>query len=263
WNLLANSIKFSPRGSEVRLRLCADERDVTLRVQDDGIGIEPAFLPHVFERFRQADGTYARAHGGVGLGLAIVRHLVEAHGGTVTAESAGVGSGSTFVVTIPRARGERPDAPRVEPREAEAVPRPVPAGPLARLDGVSVLAVDDDADTLNAMEIILASQGADVTTARSVAAAREAILRVRPHVVLCDIGMPDEDGYALLEWLRAFSASSGERMATVAVTAYAAEADRSRALAAGFDAYLPKPLHPDDVVRLVARVGAPTEVRRD
>ena len=255
WNLLSNAIKFSDRGSSVRVGLEADAAEALLMVQDDGAGIAPEFLPHVFERFRQADGSYARAHGGVGLGLAIVRHLVESHGGTVTAVSPGLGKGATLKVRIPRARGVRPTTARSEAREAEMASAAT-RGPLPRLDGVHVLVVDDDPDTLHALEIILKSRGAEVATASSVARARESVLQHAPHVVLCDIGMPMEDGYDLLRWLRDQASKGLAPVAAVAVTAYVADRDRNRALDGGFDAYIAKPLNPDDVVRVVARMRA-------
>jgi PAS domain S-box-containing protein len=254
WNLLSNAIKFSPRDSVVRVRLDGDAHDVVLVVQDAGAGIAPEFLPHVFDRFRQADGSYSRRHGGVGLGLAIVRHLVEGHGGTVKAMSPGEGKGATFLVTIPRARLAHRAAAQAPRRDASSAPSPRGRGPLPRLDGTRILLVDDHPDTLGAVEVLLQAQGADVSSAASVALARQETLRHKPHVVLCDIGLPGEDGYTYLRWLREQPAEEGGGAAVVAVTAYAAASDRDRAMDAGFDAYLAKPLHPDDLVRLVARV---------
>jgi PAS domain S-box-containing protein len=250
WNLLANAVKFTPAGGLVVVELCeTPDNGLRIRVRDDGAGIDPGFLPHVFERFRQGDGSVSRQHGGLGLGLAIVRHLVELHGGTVRAESEGPGRGSTFTVELPRPDPSRVFASGGGHRES-TVDR-------ARLDqevslqGCRVLVVDDDHDTREMIATILTNAGADVHTASSV---REALLHVeasRPDVLLADIGMPGGDGYALLREVRSRDAQSGRHLPAAAITAYAGKHDRERALAAGFDRHVPKPISPAAIVAAV------------
>jgi PAS domain S-box-containing protein len=236
WNLLSNAVKFTPRGGRVEVRLRHQGDDLRLEVADTGEGISPEFLPHVFERFRQADSSADRMHGGLGLGLAIVRHLVELHGGTVSAESPGKGRGARFTVTLPAASAR----PALEP-SAQALKDP-DSPPLA---GLRLLVVDDDLDTCEAMSLLLSRAGARVVTAASAAEALAAIERSPPDALIADIGLPGEDGYSLIRRLRAGADGDvrGVRgIPALALTAYARAEDRERALAEGFQAHLPKPV---------------------
>ena len=253
WNLLANAVKFTPEGGEVRVGVEQGGGLVRVSVADTGAGIGREFLPYVFDRVRQADQTATRRHGGLGLGLSIVRHLVELHGGDVRAESVGEGRGSRFVVELPRlpegVAGGGADfdgsfeAGRGGGAEGDEM-----------LEGLKVLAVDDDADALELARMVLARGGAEVVTAPSAPAALEALGGAwRPDVLLLDIGMPNEDGYGLLERVREMERERGlDPTPAVAFTAYAGEGDRRRARAAGFQAHLPKPADPADLARAVA-----------
>jgi PAS domain S-box-containing protein len=256
WNLLANAIKFTPRGGRVELRLRRANSHAEIVVQDTGPGIPHAFLPHVFERFRQADGSSTRAHGGLGLGLAIVRHLVEAHGGTVRADNAALGTGSVFTVRLPVMGHEPP---------AAAAPTAVtPADALARsmdLEGLRILVVDDDADTRDMVAAILKSQGAEVEGAGSAADALAAIPRSRPHILVSDVEMPGQDGYELIRKVRRLPADEGGRIPAAALTAYARPEDRMRALMAGYQIHVPKPVQPAELVAVVASLAGRTGPR--
>jgi PAS domain S-box-containing protein len=248
WNLLSNAIKFTPRGGEVAVRLSREGDDLRFEVSDTGEGITPEFLPHVFERFRQENGSTTRVHGGLGLGLAIVRHLVELHGGTVEAESAGQERGSRFTVTLPA----QPPGPALVSRMTEDPGRGAPSLPLS---GLRLLLVDDDLDTCEAMAYLLAQAGARVVTASSVPEALNEFERSRPDVLVSDIGMPDRDGYDLLRQVRMRSPERGGGIPAVAMTAYARPEDRVRALAAGFQEHVPKPVDPGDLVTVLARLA--------
>jgi PAS domain S-box-containing protein len=266
WNLLSNAVKFTPAGGEVRVSAARLLTHVRVEVCDTGQGVTPEFLPYVFDRFRQADSSTTRRHGGLGLGLSAVRHLVEAHGGSVHAYSAGEGQGATFTVDLPlppeaesaatHGAGEgrveeSPDASGQSARggDAEAAPPP--------LVGMRVLLVDDEADTLEMLRMFVRRAGAEVTAVADATAGLEAVERVRPDVVVADIGMPSVDGYEFIQRLRAMGPERGGRTPAVAVTAYAAEADRARSLRAGFNAHLAKPVDPaaliDSLVNLAAR----------
>ena len=252
WNLVSNAVKFTPRGGRVRVTLARHGASARLTVRETGEGISPDFLPHVFERFRQADTSSTRRHAGLGLGLAIVRSLVERHGGTVNADSAGDGRGATFTVELPLFARPRAD---VSDNELAAARADVPPHALG---GVHVLVVDDDADSNEAVSTLLGAHGADVRTALSTPEALEIVGRWRPDVVVSDIAMPGEDGYALLRALRARGGPVGE-VPAIALTAYAGSADRSRLLAAGFHAHVPKPFDPAQlaaVVETAAHAGA-------
>jgi signal transduction histidine kinase/ActR/RegA family two-component response regulator len=258
WNLLSNAVKFTPPGGQVTVRL---ERHggYRLSVQDSGAGIDARFLPFVFEPFRQADGTASREHGGLGLGLAIAKQLVELHGGTIEARSAGKGSGATFEVVLPSvivSARERPGRDRL------AVPRPPEPIDPALLCNLHVLVVDDEEDARVLLETALRQYGADVSPASSVAEAFEAIDRQAPDVILSDIGMPHEDGYSFLRRLRARPVSQGGAIPAVAVTAYASEADRSSTQAAGYETHVSKPFEPAEIARLVARLASTASSRR-
>jgi CheY-like chemotaxis protein len=244
WNLLANAVKFTPRGGSVEVRLSRQGDDLRLEVTDTGEGISPEFLPHVFERFRQADGSTSRVHGGLGLGLAIVRHLIELQGGTVAAESAGKGRGARFTVILPAAAAAGSATP--ETAEAGKGPDGLP------LDGLRLLVVDDDLDTCEAMSLLLARAGARVATAASVPEAFAAFERSRPDVLISDIGMPGEDGYELIRRLRERGREKGGAVPAVALTAYARPEDREQALAAGYQAHLAKPVDAEELTAVLA-----------
>jgi signal transduction histidine kinase/ActR/RegA family two-component response regulator len=240
WNLLSNAVRFTPSGGHVELTLRRIGDDVELQVSDTGCGIPPDFLPHVFERFRQADSSTTRTHGGLGLGLAIVRDLVELHGGTVRADSEGEGRGSRFTVRLPL----------TPPAHAAEWPTDRPAE-ATRLAGARVLAVDDDPDAREVLKTVLEGAGADVVTAASALDARTLFTRARPTVVVADIGMPGEDGYSLIEWIRR-TESGTSHVPAVAVTARTRPDDAAQALAAGFQIHLSKPVDARRLVNAVA-----------
>ena len=256
WNLLSNAIKFTPSGGRVEVRLEHAGVYVQVKVSDTGQGIDPGFLPFIFDRFRQADGTTTRRHGGLGLGLAIVRHLVEFHGGTVSADSGGEGCGSTFIVKLPHtAASEQPSIRRVAEslrpvEDANAELKPAPS-----LDGLRVLLVDDDRDSLQFLNVMLAEYGADVHAATSVAEGLEALQWYKPDVLVSDLAMPDEDGYSLIAKVKALEAENGKRIPAVALTAYVRVEDRARALEAGFNMFVPKPVQPDELMTAIANLA--------
>ena len=258
WNLISNAIKFTPRDGCVRLRLeRAEDSNAQISVSDTGCGISPEFLPFIFDRFRQADGSSTRRHGGLGLGLAIVRHLVELHGGTVHAESAGEGSGSTFTIKLPlapeheRTKNRSRDTASLRSDEAAGLN----VNPLPSLEGVRVLLVDDDADGLQVLNVMLARQRATVQVAASVAEALEVLEWYRPDVLVSDLAMPDEDGYALIRKVRALETTSDKRIPAVALTAYVRIEDRARALSAGFNMFVPKPIEPNELITVIANLA--------
>ncbi|HEY9283227.1 MAG TPA: ATP-binding protein, partial [Pyrinomonadaceae bacterium] len=252
-NLLSNAIKFTPRGGRVEVGVGRSGAHAEIRVSDTGMGISPEFLPHVFERFRQADGTSGRAHGGLGLGLAIARHLAELHGGTVHAESPGEGMGATFTVRLARAASREASGGPEEARPSGGAGAQ-PAGGLS-LAGRRVLLVDDEADTLEVLAAALRRYGAEVSTASSAVGALEALARVRPDVLVSDIGMPGEDGYALIGRVRALPPQEGGATPALALTAYARAEDRARSLASGYQAHLPKPVAPAELAATVASLS--------
>ena len=233
WNLVSNAVKFTPPGGAARIRLSQAHEGFHIEVSDNGQGIEAPFLPHVFDAFRQADGTTTREHGGLGLGLAIARQLVELHGGTIAARSAGAGRGSSFEVTLPSIVPEPPAHDEESDSESTADLQP----DEELLHDVRVLVVDDQEDARELLKTTLAHYGAEVTLADSAAAALSAIDRERPDVVLSDLGMPREDGYALIRQLRDRPSERGGRIPAIAVTAYATANDHSSVLAAGFQAH--------------------------
>jgi PAS domain S-box-containing protein len=254
WNLLTNAVKFTPRGGRVQVSLERVNSSVEIVVADRGAGIAPEFLPHVFERFRQADQQTTRQHGGLGLGLAIVRHLVELHGGSVRAESEGEGRGSTFTVMLPVAPIHR---------RAEAGERVHPSAPGTlvahecpeRLDGLRVLVVDDEADARELLAAGLGQCGAEVVTASSAHTALEALAGGKFDALISDIGMPGEDGYELIRKVRALPADGGGKTPAVAVTAYARTEDRLRALRAGFEMHVSKPVELTELIVVVANIA--------
>jgi signal transduction histidine kinase/ActR/RegA family two-component response regulator len=250
FNLIDNALKFTPSGGRVTIGVRIVEGQVEIEVKDTGAGMEPAFLPYVFDRFRQADSTISRTHGGLGLGLSIAKQLVEAHGGRITAHSAGTGLGSTFTVQLPVA-AHLPD----EADDTPAVPAAAPdAGPEPRLDGLRVLVVDDEADARDIMAAALEASGASVQLA---ACARDAvdILEQAPvDVLLSDIAMPEEDGFALIRRVRSSVVRGVASVPAGAVTAFTSAEDRAHALAAGFQVHLAKPFEPAELVRTVQRL---------
>jgi PAS domain S-box-containing protein len=247
WNLLSNAIKFTPEGGRVRLILQRVDSHVEIAVIDNGQGFPPSLSEHLFARFQQADSTTTRRHGGLGLGLAIVRHIIELHGGTVRAESAGEGKGATFVVELPLVRHEG-DADR------GAAPEPMDEGRSPLLAGLRVLVVDDEPDSNDVVRTILASRGAEVRVAASVPQALEVMQEWVPELIVTDIAMPAQDGYALMSHLRARERWLG-RIPVIALTAYTSRNDRLRLIAAGFQMHVPKPIDPVELLASVANVA--------
>lgn len=254
WNLLSNAVKFTARGGTVRVRLGALGDHLRLEVSDTGQGIAPDFLPHVFERFRQADASTTRSHGGLGLGLAIVKQIVELHGGRVAARSDGPGLGASFTVDLPRlATAPGHDAPAFPATAAASTLQDEDqAVTLAQL---TVLAVDDEPDALALIRQVLEAQQARVVTAASAQEALEVFESTRPHVLLADIGMPDVDGYELIRQVRSLRADQGGTVPAAALTAFARSEDRTRALLAGYQTHLAKPVEPVELVAAVASLA--------
>jgi signal transduction histidine kinase len=257
WNLLSNAIKFTPQGGRVDVRLQQTDApdaphadSVELRVSDTGIGIRPDFLPYVFDRFRQAESTTTRTHGGLGLGLSIVRHLVEQHGGTVQVESSGEGQGATFIVRLPVRSAEAAAVAQRRDEEEREEPRS-----LAPLDGVHVLVMEDEPDTRDLVSTVLSHSGAQVTAVPSTAEALDALDRLRPDVLVSDIGVPGEDGYSLVRKVRAREPERGGLMPALALTAYARAEDRVQAMAAGFQMHVAKPVDPAELVAAVVSLA--------
>jgi CheY-like chemotaxis protein len=258
WNLLSNAVKFTPKGGRIQVRLERVNSHVEVVVGDTGIGIRPDFLPYVFERFRQAEAATTRKTGGLGLGLAIVRHIVEMHGGTVEASSAGEGQGATFRVRLPLmivhpiAREMRREHPRTE--RAEVLSN------LGGLQGIRVLAVDDEEDALALLRVVLEAAGAAVTTVSSPLDALERIGEVNPHVAIIDLGMPEIDGFELISRIRKSNNPTVRNVPAAALTAFARSEDRTKALRHGFEMHLAKPVDPGELVASVAtlarRVGS-------
>jgi len=249
WNLLSNAIKFTPSGGRVELQLSASGNRVVLQVRDTGCGIAPDFLPHLFERFRQADSSASRQHGGLGLGLAIVRHLVDLHGGTVVAANATDGPGAVLTVSLPRQDSSPVAAAAAGP---ELVVPPL-HGP--RLDGIRVILVEDERDARESLTTALELLGARVFPAGSAADAIQLLESESADVLLSDIGMPDEDGYALIRKVRAREAQQGGRLPAAALTAYARAEDRTAAQHAGFDMHVHKPVEPLELAQVVRRLA--------
>jgi PAS domain S-box-containing protein len=248
WNLLSNAVKFTPSGGTVSVTLRRAEPLAEIIVSDSGPGISPEFLPYVFDRFRQADSTSTRHHGGLGLGLAIARHLIEIHGGMIEATSGGLGKGATFVVRLPVAGSRAVEVPREPEREVEFHMEPTKAQDA--LAGLHVLMVDDDEDTLELLSAALRQRSADVTAVSSASAALEAIQNSRPDVLISDIAMPGEDGYQLIR--KVIELKLEPELPAIAITAYAKEEDRQSALAAGFHRYLSKPVELREFISAVA-----------
>jgi CheY-like chemotaxis protein len=248
WNLLSNAIKFTNRGGTVQVRLERVNSHLEVAVSDTGIGIPPEFLPHVFERFRQADAGIARERGGLGLGLAIARQLIEMHGGTIEASSSGINQGATFRVKIPLMRD---DLPRNHPRAGVGTQQF--ATPYLR--NVHVLAVDDEADALNLVSAVLQAAGARVSTARSATDALSSLDAEVPDVVVADLGMPHVDGFQFIDRVRRHRNARVREVPAAALRAYARPEDRMKALRAGFQIHLAKPVDPAELVTTIAALA--------
>lgn len=247
WNLLSNAVKFTPAAGRIEIRLEQVGSLAQIQVQDTGKGISAAFLPYIFESFRQEDGRITRQFGGLGLGLAIVRHLTELHGGTIQAESLGEGLGATFTVKLPLLLSTS-DQPANQPREAQ----------LLSLDQVKILVVDDEVDMRDLMLTILQAYGAEVRVAASAAETLFILKQFQPHVLISDIGMPQVDGYHLMWQIRQLPPDQGGRLPSIALTAYASEFDQKQALNAGFQLHLPKPVEPETLVKAVIKLIRPS-----
>ena len=248
WNVVANAVKFTPAGGAVAVRLTAQD-GFLIEVRDTGIGIESRFLPHVFEAFRQADGSVSREHGGLGLGLAIARQIVELHGGTIKVRSEGQGLGSTFQIHLPSIVSATAGSSPVPGPSAEKAPPRIDPRLLA---GIDVLAVDDQEDARVLLEVTLSAYGATVRTADNAQAAFDAIVDHVPDILVSDLGMPHEDGFQLIRRVRQREAAGGDVIPAIAVTAYASAHDRDLAIASGYQAHVAKPFEPEELVRLVA-----------
>ncbi|MBD2063470.1 ATP-binding protein [Funiculus sociatus GB2-A5] len=248
WNLLSNAIKFTSSGGIVEIKLEAIGSNAQIQVKDTGIGIDADFLPHVFDYFRQADSKITRSFGGLGLGLAIVRQLIELHGGTVSAESLGVGLGATFIVQLPFIKDESIS-------KDELNSSLIPDFSSLPLQGVRILVVDDEADTREFLTFALEEYGAETIVAASAAEALKALELYNPDVLLSDIGMPEEDGYSLIRKVRSLSLERGGSIKAVALTAYAREEDQQRAISAGFQMHVAKPVEPAELVAAVSSLA--------
>ncbi|MGL5807106.1 MAG: ATP-binding protein, partial [Xenococcaceae cyanobacterium] len=246
WNLLSNAIKFTSDGGKIDIWLEQVQNNVQIRITDTGIGISSEFLPHVFERFRQADGSTTRKYGGLGLGLALVKHLVELHGGTVTAESLGEDKGATFKVTLPSLQESTSSN---LPTTSDLQQSPIDSGSLS---GIWALVVDDQPDNLDLVDFVLTQEGAIVTAVTSATEALEIISKNPPDILISDIGMSEIDGYELLQRIRALPSQQDKPLKAIAVSAFAQQEDQEKAIAAGFQAYLSKPVNLTDLVTAIA-----------
>jgi signal transduction histidine kinase len=255
WNLLSNAIKFTPRAGQVEVRLREEGGNAVIRVSDSGIGIRPDFLPYVFDRFRQAEGSITRTHGGLGLGLSIVRHLIELHGGTAEVDSMGEGEGATFTVRLPL----RAELAEDDPLDRTGVTMPGLFSTPDLLTGVRVVVVEDEADTRELLALSLQQCGAEVAAFGSVPEALAAFDLAVPDVLLSDIGVPGEDGYSLIRKVRAREPALGGNVPAAALTAYARAEDRLRALEAGYQTHLAKPVDPAELIATVARLAGRRE----
>lgn len=253
WNLLTNAIKFTSKGGHIKVRLERVRSHFEITVNDTGQGIAPEFLPHVFDRFRQSDSSSTRRHGGLGLGLSIVRQLVELHGGTVTAESPGDGEGSTFKVRLPvrSVTDEASDAKRTRPMIADNTP----PDRQPSLKGLRVLVVDDDPDSRELVTAVLTGRGAEVVALGSAIEALEVMERQKFDVLVSDIGMPLMDGYGLISKIRQLPAERGGTIPAAALTAYAGTEDRRRVISAGYQMHIPKPVEPARLTTVVASLA--------
>ncbi|HEY3968400.1 MAG TPA: PAS domain S-box protein [Planctomycetaceae bacterium] len=253
WNILSNAIKFTPKAGRVELRLSRVGSNIVTSITDTGVGIGSDLLPYVFDRFRQADSSSRRIHGGLGLGLAIAKQLVDLHGGQITVSSSGEGKGSRFVVALP----VRALQSEQEPNENAVAPFQ-PSAPSPSLLNLTVLVVDDDNDSLRLVQRLLMSQGAAVVTASSAGEAFDLLREYRPHVLISDIGMPNEDGYDLMKRVRSLDSAEGGDTPAAALTAFARSEDRTRALLAGYQTHVVKPVDPSELIAVVAALAGRT-----
>jgi PAS domain S-box-containing protein len=251
WNLLSNAVKFTGQEGRVTVTLARGGGSAELKVSDSGIGIAPGFLPHIFERFRQGDAGTTRERGGLGLGLAIARQLVEMHGGSITAASAGLGAGTTFTVKLPLVASQRAPAPAAVPIQAQRRGQPA----IPDLHGVSVLVVDDDADALSMVRDILEVSGATISTSRSATQALASLAELCPDVLVADLGMPGMDGFELIASVRGNSDPKLRNLPAAALTAFARSEDRARALRSGFNMHLAKPIEPSELMAAVVTLS--------
>jgi CheY-like chemotaxis protein/two-component sensor histidine kinase len=255
WNLLSNALKFTPKGGRVRIGLRRAGSQAEIIVEDNGAGIRPDFLPYVFDRFQQADASRTRRFGGLGLGLSIVRSLVEFHGGTVQAASAGEGQGATFTIGLPTGMPAELRAEALAPGRDASVED-------ISLANIRILVVEDEPDAAEFVTKLLESHGADVVNAASAREALEAVVHARPDILVSDIGMPEMDGYQLMEQIRKMDAADGGGMPAVALTAFARSEDRTRALRAGYQTHLAKPIESSELVATVASFAELVHARR-
>jgi hypothetical protein len=254
WNLLTNAVKFTPKGGRIQVKLQRIDSHVEIVVSDSGIGISKEFLPHVFDRFRQADASTTRIHGGLGLGLSIVHQLVDLHGGTVSVQSEGEGTGATFTISLPFVGviSNRQETESDQPVHAEEV---ITLEGLPSLEGLKVLVVDDEPDTRELIREVLKECGSEVITCGSVEEALLALEEHKPDILISDLGMPDEDGYSLISKIRALPSERGGHIPAAALTAYARAEDRMRVLRSGFQFHLPKPVDSAELVTVVASLA--------
>jgi two-component system CheB/CheR fusion protein len=253
WNLLSNAIKFTPTNGRVEITLEQNQGQAQIQVTDTGQGISADLLPHIFDRFRQGDSSTTKAKPGLGLGLSIVRHLVELHGGTVQAASPGEGQGATFIVRVPL----RDPSPELTPSSDAEPTAKDSSDPGLSLAGWQILVFDDEDDTRVLLEFVLEQYGANV---RVVSSAKEAIAALNQdpqqfNLLISDIGMPGEDGYWLIQQVRSLSAAAGGQIPAIALTAYVNESEQDRAIAAGFQCHIAKPVEPEDLVRAILSIS--------
>lgn len=260
WNLLTNAVKFTPKGGKIQVALERVNSHIEIVVSDNGEGIKPEFLPHVFDRFKQADSSSTRRYSGLGIGLSIVKQLVELHGGVVRAKSPGIGQGATFIISLPLsvATEDEPDPRRLHPK--------VPSGEQAPcenidLSGVRVLVVDDEPDARQLISKILQTCHAEVVTANSVDEALEVLQKNQPHVIVTDIGMPEHDGYELIKKIRSLNSDTARNIPVAALTAFARSEDRRRAMLAGFQTHVAKPVEPAELIAVVANLAGKIDPR--
>ena len=248
WNLLSNAIKFTPQGGRVTIGLRRSDSHVEITVSDNGVGIRPEFLPFVFERFRQADTSTSRRSGGLGLGLAIVKQLTELHGGRVHVESDGEGQGATFTIALP-VHALRADSPAAHSERTAA------AEADGALEGLRVLLVEDDPDNRDVLRRLLEQHRASVSVAAGAREALDLVPTVRPSILVSDIGMPEIDGYELIRRIRQLDPASGGRIPAIALTAHASSDDRTKALRAGYQAHIAKPVEPRELVAAIVSLA--------
>jgi CheY-like chemotaxis protein len=253
WNLFSNAVKFTPEGGSVRVEVARIDSTVRTTISDTGVGITPEFLPYIFDRFRQADGSTTRIHGGLGLGLSIVKHLVQIHRGNVEVTSEGKDKGASFTVTLPLATATAREVKKASPAEdVEIAARPAEYSKL--LKGLRILVVDDEGDSRDLVKAILTRYGSEVNCCESAAEALKAVRDWKPDLLISDIGMPSEDGYSLIKKIRKMRSKQARETPAVALTAYVTKEDRESALTAGFQLHIAKPIEPAALVMSIASV---------